>query len=220
LEQIIPELSPCIGFEQRNPHHLYYVYTHTAHTVAACPADPALRLAALLHDIGKPACFVTDDNGIGHFYGHDELSAQMANNILHRLKASNELRHRITQVIGCHMTPLSPNKRSRRRRMAKLGTEGVRDLLALQRADRIGTGTGDVSVFDPVEALIQELLAENACFSLKDLAINGHDLMELGFSGKAIGNCLSALLELVLDERIPNETAALLREAESYSKIP
>ena len=104
--------------------------------------------------------------------------------------------------------------------LAKLGTEGVRDLLALQRADRIGTGTGDVSVFDPVEALIQELLAENACFSLKELAINGHDLMELGFSGKAIGNCLSSLLELVLDERIPNETAALLREAESYSKTP
>ena len=220
LEQIIPELSPCIGFQQRNPHHLYDVYTHTAHTVAACPADPALRLAALLHDIGKPACFVTDDNGIGHFYGHDELSAQMANSILHRLKASNELRHRITQVIGCHMTPLNPNKRSLRRRMAKLGTEGVRDLLALQRADRIGTGTGDVSFFDPVEALIQELLAENACFSLKDLAINGHDLMELGFSGKAIGNCLSSLLELVLDERIPNETTALLREAERYSKIP
>ena len=216
LTQVLPELKPTIGFDQQNPHHLYDVYTHTAHTVAACPADPVLRLAALLHDVGKPACFTTDEAGIGHFYGHDELSADMANTILHRLKASNEMRHRITEVIRHHMTPLTPNKRSLRRRMAKLGVEGVRDLLVLQRADRIGTGTGNPSVFDQVEALIEELLAENACLSLKDLAINGRDLMALGFEGRAIGQCLSALLEQVLDERLPNEKEALLCEAKKH----
>lgn len=218
LVQIIPELEPSLGFDQRNPHHIHDVFTHTAHVVEATPPDPALRLAALLHDIGKSACFTVDERGWGHFYGHDALSADMANDILHRLKASNEMRHRITEVIRRHMKPLQPDKRLLRRRMAKYGEGGIRDLLALQRADRIGTGTGDAAVFDDVARIIDELLAENACLGLKDLAVNGRDLTDMGFTGKAIGQCLSALLDQVLDERLPNEKAALLREAAQHPK--
>ena len=213
LVQAIPELKPSRGFDQRNPHHLYDVFTHTAHVVEAVPPEPALRLAALLHDVGKPATFTLDETGCGHFYGHDELSAEMADDILRRLRASNELRHRVVDVIRRHMKPLTPNKRSLRRRMAKYGTEGVWDLLALQRADRTGTGTGDTAVFDEVEALIREILAENACLSLKDLAVNGRDLMALGFTGKAIGNCLNTLLAQVLEEQLPNDRDALLQAA-------
>ena len=214
LTQVIPELAPLVGFDQRNPHHLYDVFTHTAHTVEATPPDATLRMAALLHDIGKPACFTLDDGGIGHFYGHDELSADMASEILHRLKASGEMRSRITEVIRRHMKPLQADKRLLRRRMVKYGERGMWDLLALQRADRIGTGTGSTALFDEIESLIGELLEENACLGLKDLAINGHDLMALGFTGRQIGTCLQALLEQVLDEQLPNEKSALLAYAQ------
>ena len=167
----------------------------------------------MLHDVGKPATFTLDETGCGHFYGHDELSAEMADDILRRLRASNELRHRVVNVIRRHMKPLTPNKRSLRRRLAKYGTEGVWDLLALQRADRTGTGTGDTAALDEAETLIREILEENACLSLKDLAVNGRDLMAPGFTGKAIGNCLNTLLAQVLEEQLPNDRDALLQAA-------
>lgn len=216
LTQIIPELSPCIGFSQHSPHHIYDVYTHIAHTVEAVPPDPALRFAALLHDICKPACFSRDEQGHGHFYGHEEQSAETANAVLLRLKASGELRHRVTEMIRHHMIPLTADKRLLRRRLNQWGPQGLRDQLALQIADRTATGTGDTCQLRQAAAITEELLAENACFRLKDLAVNGHDLMALGYSGKAIGACLSDLLEQVLDDRLPNDRTALLEQAKKY----
>ena len=211
LEQVLPELTPCIGFLQHNPHHIHDVFTHTAHAVEAIDPDPALRLAALLHDIGKPATFTLDESGCGHFYGHAEVSADMANEVLLRLRASNELRTRVTDLIRRHMTPLTDDKRLIHRRLRQYGQQGVEDLLALQKADRIATGTyGDLSDCDRIEAILRELLTENACFSLKDLAVSGRDLMALGYSGRDIGLQLNALLEQVVDGKLPNEKAALL----------
>ena len=214
LAQAIPELAPCVGFDQHSPHHAYDVLTHTAHVVAAMPPDPALRLAALLHDVGKPAVFYRDETGRGHFPGHAAVGAEIADGVLRRLRASNELRQRVTALIANHMTPLEPDKRILRRRLAKFGLSGVADLLALQRADFSSKGVGEeTDVFDKVEALIQEILAEDACLNLKDLAVSGHDLMLLGYSGKAIGVCLSRLFELVIDEQLPNEKQDLLAKA-------
>jgi len=211
LEQVIPELSPCVGFDQRNPHHIFDVFTHTAHAVEAIAPDPALRLAALLHDIGKPATFTADPDGCGHFYGHAEVSAKMADAVLLRLRASNELRKRVTDLIARHMTPLTDDKQLLHRRLRQYGEGGVRDLLALQKADRIATGTyEDLSDCDRIAALLEELLAENACFTLKELALNGHDLMALGYEGRQIGLCLNALLEQVVSGQLPNERQALL----------
>ena len=215
LVQAIPELKTCVGFEQHSPHHAYDVFTHTAHVVAAMPANPALRLTALLHDVGKPVVFYRDETGRGHFPGHAAVGAEMADAALHRLKASNDLRQRVTTLIANHMTPLEPDKRILRRRLAKLGLPGVTELLALQRADFNSKGAGEeTDAFEKVEAMLQEILAEDACLSLKDLAVSGHDLMLLGYSGKAIGICLNRLLELVIDEQLPNEKHELLAKAE------
>ena len=213
LVQAIPELAPCVDFCQHSPHHAYDVFTHTAHVVQAMPADPALRLAALLHDIGKPAVFYRDEEGRGHFPGHGAIGAEMADNILRRLRASNELRLRVTNLIARHMTPLEPDKRLLRRRLSKFGIEGVWDLLALQKADFGSKGVEGAEPFSQIETIIQEILDENACLSLKDLAINGRDLMALGFSGKAIGNCLNSLLEQVVEDQLPNDRTALLQAA-------
>ena len=213
ITAVIPELKATVGFSQHNRHHLYDVYTHTAHVVENCPPDPALRMAALLHDVAKPACFTVDEKGQGHFYGHEEQSALVAGEILNRLRCSNEEKSRITHLIRRHMSLLTPERKLLRRRLSQYGEQGLRDQLALQRADRIGTGTGSLEAQEAAEACLAALLEEESCLRLKDLAVNGRDLMALGYAGREIGLCLSALLELVLEERLPNRREALLEEA-------
>jgi len=213
---VIPELKECLGFDQRTPHHIYDIYTHTAHVVAGVPGTPTLRWAALLHDIGKPACFTLDENGCGHFYGHAKVSAQMADDALRRLKAPTALRSRVVRLIELHMNPLTADKKLLRRRVAQHGFETVCDLLRLQESDVKGTGVTENALdFSGVEALLKEIEAENACLTLKDLAVNGRDLMALGFSGPAIGKALDQLLTLVLEETVPNEKEALLNAAKN-----
>ena len=210
LTQVIPELMPLMGFDQKNPHHQYDIFTHTAQVVAGTPADLAVRWAALLHDIGKPGCFSQDEQGIGHFYGHAKLGAQIADSILLRLKAPTALRQRVVMLIEQHMTPLEPDKKLLRRRLSKLGSEAVHQLLALQRSD-MGAKPADDSRFSQIQLLLQEIEAENACLSIRDLAVSGHDLMDLGYRGPAIGQALQFLLEQVLDERVENEKEALIQ---------
>ena len=212
LCQVMPELTPCIGFDQQNYHHLYDVFTHTAKAVETVPGELPLRWAALLHDIGKPGCFTLDAQGVGHFYGHEKVSAEMASAILRRLKAPTALRQRVVFLIEKHMAPLEPDKKYLRRRLSRWGMDAVRQLLALQRADRIATGTEvDDPRFARIEAILAQIEAENACLTLKDLAIGGRELMALGYSGPAIGQTLNRLLELVIDEQVENEKDALLQ---------
>lgn len=216
LVQVLPELGPCVDFDQHSPHHAYDVYTHTAHVVAAVPPDLGLRWAALLHDVGKPAVFYQDETGRGHFPDHASVGGSMADGLLRRLRAPNALRERVAMLIRHHMTPLPPERTILRRRLSKFG-EDVWALLALQRADFSAKGVlGDDNDFDRTEALLQELLQEQSCLSLKDLAVDGRDLMALGFAGKAVGRCLDRLLARVLDETLPNEKSALLAEAQHY----
>ena len=213
LTQVIPELAPCIGFDQRNPHHIYDIYTHTAHVVDAVPPSLPLRWAALLHDIGKPDCFSLDEEGCGHFYGHADTSAQLADAILRRLKAPNDLRQQAVVLIRQHMTKIPPERKAVRRWLARLGPEIMEQLLLLQQADTGGKGVArpdKLERFAAIRALMQTIQAENACLKVTDLAVSGHDLMALGYSGPAIGKALSALLEAVLNEEIPNEKAPLL----------
>ena len=214
LAAVIPELKPMMGFDQRSIHHRYDVFTHTAQVVGLVPPQLALRWAALLHDIGKPACFEPDEQGHGHFYGHAKVSAAMANDILLRLKSPTALRQQVVFLIGQHMTPLTPDRKILRRRLAQYGEENVRLLLALQKADTEGTGVAEGALdFDGIQPLLAEILAENACLSVKDLAVNGHDLMALGFRGREIGEMLDGLLAQVLEEVLPNQREDLLTAA-------
>ncbi len=218
LVQAVPALAPCVGFEQRNPHHRYDVYTHTAHVVEAVPGCLALRWAALLHDCGKPDCFFLDENGRGHFHGHASASAEKADTLLLALKAPNALRERVVFLIGHHMTELPPDKKLLRRRLGKYGVDATFDLLTLQEADFGGKGTNEkTSQFAEVRRLLEEILQEDACLTIPDLAIDGRDLLAIGFpAGKTLGACLAHLLEQVQDEQIPNERNALLDSAKAF----
>lgn len=214
LSQIIPELAPAIGFQQHSHHHVYDVYAHTAYVTAAAPSNLSLRWAALLHDIGKVSTFTMDGQGEGHFYGHAEESARMADEILLRLKAPNGLREEVVFLIAHHMTPLEPERKQLRRRLSRWGADRLKKLLALQQADFNSKGVvGDPFPFDKIFLLVEELIAENSCLTLRDLNINGHDLMAMGFTGSAIGDCLNHLLSKVVDEELPNENAALTAAA-------
>ena len=215
LAAVIPELEPMLGFDQRSPHHAYDLFTHTAHVCAAVPAELPLRWTALLHDTGKIPTFTTDDTGRGHFYGHAGESAKIANDVLHRLKAPTALREQVVNLIGLHMTKIQPERKSVRRWLSRLGAGTMEALLQLQEADMGSKGTGkpgELEQFAQLRALMAELQAEDACLSLKDLAVNGHDLMALGFSGREIGKKLDFLLSLVLDEKVENTKEALLAE--------
>ena len=216
LAEVIPTLKGTLGFDQRNPHHIYDLFTHTAHVVEAVAPQLHLRWAALLHDVGKLQTFSLDDQGVGHFYGHAACSAQMTEDILRNLKAPNALREQVVALVKLHMTLIEPEKKVVRRWMGRLGVEQMEWLLQLQEADLRSTATGrdgEMDRFSQIRSYMAQIQAENACLSLKDLAVGGNDLIALGYSGPGIGKMLHALLSQVLDEQLPNEKAALLEAA-------
>lgn len=222
LTQVLPALAPCVSFQQHSRHHKYDVFTHTAYVVEDTPPVLPLRWAALLHDTGKPVTFSMDETGNGHFLGHAQVSAQIADETLLQLKAPTALREQVVFLISHHMTKLEPDRKLLRRRLGKWGTDMTRMLLQLQQADMGGKGVlnpQDMGQFALIHKEIDRVLAEEACFSVKDLAINGNHLLELGFApGKGIGACLQCLLEQVQQELIPNEPSALLQAAVNYKQ--
>ena len=212
LAAVIPELGPMIGFDQRSPHHAYDLFSHTAHVVEAVPPDLTLRWAALLHDVGKIPCFTTDETGRGHFYGHAQAGADMADEILRRLKAPNALREEAVTLIRSHMTR-QLTKKAMARLISRLGFDTTLSLLRLQEADMGSKGTGEAKeedIFPTLYGFWEALREEDACLSIKDLKVDGNDLMALGLKGKEIGDALRQLLEEVMEERLPNEKEALL----------
>ena len=222
LGVVLPEILPCVGFDQHNCHHCYDVWGHTAHAVAAAPPDPVLRWAMLLHDLGKPRCFTMDEQGVGHFHGHHRPSADMAETVCRRLRFDKATAQRICMLVRYHDRPIPLTERAIRRAMNQLGVEGLRQLCAVKRADNLAQHPDYRSRqrdIDAGEAIMDELLAKDACFSLKQLAVNGRDMAALGLEGPAIGQALQTLLEAVMDGETDNDRAALLALAkEKYSR--
>ena len=210
----LPEILPCVGFDQQNVHHLYDVWQHTAHAVDHAPPDPLLRWTLLLHDLGKPECFTVDEAGQGHFYGHDDLGAQLAADIAQRLRFDKKSSERMALLIARHMRQIEPTDKAVGRVLRQLGEEALRQLLAVKRADAsachpdFAWQTGHL---DAVEAVLDRLLTKDTCFTLRDLAIDGHDLMALGLQGSAIGQALNAALDAVVEGELPNEREAMIR---------
>ena len=213
ITQVIPELRATVGFDQHSPHHKYDLYTHIAQVVDQVPGTLALRWAALLHDVGKIPTFTRDETGRGHFYGHAQAGAELAEEILRRLKAPTALRQQAVLLIEQHMTRLMPEKRLLKRYLGRWGRETVEQLLYLQQADMGSKGVPgeeEQEQFEVLWALLKEVEQESTCLTRKDLALTGLDLLSLGYQGREIGARLEELLEAVLDERVKNEKEALL----------
>ena len=216
-----PEVLPMVGFDQRNRHHCHDVWEHTLHALAAVPPEADLRLTVLLHDIGKPNCFTVDEKGQGHFYGHPAESARLAGEMLRRLRADNATTETVVRLVTWHDKNIPRTRSGVARALGKLGERDLRRLLDVKRADNLAQAPEYRSVqggIDKAEAILDQLLAEDTCVSLRQLAVNGRDLLALGLSGPAVGRILRTLLDAVLDETLPNQRAALLAAARNYKE--
>ena len=211
-----PELEPLAALEQHNPWHCWGGWEHTIHAVEAAPADVTLRLAMLLHDIGKPACKSTDEQGIDHFYGHPAVSAKLADEMLRALKFDNKTRGRVVLLVERHDAQLPPRSQVIRRWLNRLGPGAFFQLLEVKRADNMGQALEKVknrlAELDVINSKAEQILAEGQCFTLKDLTVNGWDVVSAGIEpGPEVGQVLNGLLEQVLSGNVPNERSALLK---------
>lgn len=235
IARFIPEIRPMFGLDQENPFHLYDVWMHTLHAVdairtqaskpyeagsaeAACP----LLIAAFFHDIGKPPC-KTVENGWGHFYGHEKTGAEMTNNIMHRLKYDNETRKTVIKLIEKHGIVFDPAGKQARRLLYRIGEDDLRCLIALERADvsaqhpdYVRERLANIAAF---EERVDELIAEKQVFSMKDMAVNGKDLIKMGVpQGKEIGRIKNELMRMIVDGELENERDILIGQIKKILK--
>ena len=179
LCRVIPELAPTVGFDQKNPHHIHDVFGHIASVVEAVPPAPELRFAALLHDIGKPRCFTLDEHGVGHFYGHAAVSADIANEVLLKLKAPNALREEVVFLVKHHMDRYEADENTARRLLSRHGLARMERLLTFQAADLGGRTREHPGQLEDLGALLRSLAEQEGALTLKTLAVSGRDLMAL-----------------------------------------
>lgn len=222
LQQIIPELIVCVAFPQ-NKYHTYDVFTHMALSCAQLPREkPLLRLAALFHDVGKPGTCQNKGTPEASFWNHEVLGATMVETIMARLRFSTDETQYVSNLVRHHMFQYDDKMKDGtiRRFVNAVGMTNIPDLIQLKWADRVGKGPQHHSTFNPntyLKQRIDRLVAESNVFGLKDMAVNGTDLMTtLQLTpGPIIGQLLNQLLEKVLDDSSLNTKEKLLEEARS-----
>lgn len=211
---ILPEFDKAMVTAQNNPHHCYTVGEHIIQSMVASDADKNIRLAMLYHDIGKPACLTTDEKGIDHFYGHPEVSGQICKASLRKLKFDNDTIHTVVQLVTHHDYQILPEKKYVRRAMNRIGKDIFPLLLKVKQADLHAQSTYQreekQEKLDEICALYKEIVQENECVDLKGLAVTGSDLIAWGMKpGRELGEMLSQLLAIVIDDPGKNQKEAL-----------
>lgn len=217
----IPELKNIIGFNQNNPYHAYDVFEHTVHAIENCTSeDLIVRLAVFFHDFGKPYSCQEGPDGYRHFKGHAKASADLTDSIMRRLRFDNETRKDVVELVYYHDATIETGNKYVKRWLNRIGEEQFRRLLKVRIADIKGQKSDydskRIEVIDSIEKCLEAILQEEECFTLKNLAVNGKDLIAIGFKpGKQLGNILNQLLQLVIDGECPNEKERLLQESKN-----
>lgn len=217
---VLPEFDAMMETNQDNPHHLYNVGIHTIKVMEHVPPTQILRYTALLHDVAKPITKTLDENGVGHFYGHQAKGADMAREILRRLKLDNYTIEETCLLIYEHDYSLhGTNIKSFRRFLNRLGMERFEDFLIIKRADMAGQSDYNKEerqgYVDDMIAMFELVKKENQCIKISDMAIKGRDLIEMGISpGREMGAILKSLFEKVLDEPELNHKEILKKMVE------
>jgi tRNA nucleotidyltransferase (CCA-adding enzyme) len=224
LEYIIPELKVLFDTPQNNPYHIYNVGIHTLKAMVTSMDKLHIRLALLLHDICKPECKMTDENRIDHFYKHGIKGSDKVIEIMRRLKYSNEMIEKVSTLVLYHDVRLEPTKKSIKRWMNKLGVDMLRDLLEVR--------LGDIYAQNPVYLeerkdkiinilnMIDEIIEEGECFSIKDLDITGKDIIDLGYKqGRIIGYILNYLVDAVIIKPEMNKKSNLIEFLENNKDL-
>ena len=215
VKYALPELMPTAIFNQFNLHHDKDVLNHTLEVLGNTPKNLVIRLAALLHDSGKPATFTVDENGTGHFYGHEKISAEIAKKTLLRLKYDNKTVNTVSKLISFHMVNLDTKSEMKLKKfIIRLGKENLNAFLDLKTADFIGkpeTGSSRLYEVADFRDRVTRILERKDPLSIRDLAINGEDIISVGIrEGRNVGALLARLLEIVLNNPELNERDALL----------
>lgn len=221
LQYFLPEVLAMYGFDQRNPHHDKDVYTHTLMVVDNTEPRLSLRLSALLHDIAKPATFSIDDKGIGHFYDHNTKGVEMSEYILRRLRYGNDTIKKVQNLVYDHMSRYDNLRSSTIKKIiTRVGEDNLADLFNLQESDiKASAPPFDFSGIDYLKKKSHQILEQRQPLCIKDIAINGSDLIKLGLQpGKAIGEILQHLLEKVLEQPELNNKELLKEMALDYIK--
>ena len=213
ISVFLPEISPCVGFDQKSKYHCYDVYRHSVEALSCAKPDLLTRLALLLHDIAKPRTFSLDRRG-GHFYDHGAKGAEMTEEILKRLRFPNDTIERVTLLVEKHDFPIPATERVAKRLMQKMSDEDIDRLMEIKRCDRLAHAEGyrePVESLSAIPELVKKIRAEEACFNLSGLAVKGDDLIRAGIpQGEEIGRALQTLLDKVIDGELPNDKKILL----------
>ena len=207
----IPELKDLIGFQQNNPYHAYDVFDHTVHAIEKCESDDlVVRLAVFFHDFGKPHSYQDGEDGIRHFKGHGKVSAEITDSIMKRLRFDNETRNNVVELVYYHDATFEVGNKYVKRWLNKIGEKQFRRLLVIRKADIKGQKPdyeeSRIEKINNIENILEEILSEKSCFSLKDLAVNGNDVKEVMKlkEGKDIGYWLNEILKRVIDGELEN----------------
>jgi tRNA nucleotidyltransferase (CCA-adding enzyme) len=219
LEYIIPNIINTYDFDQNNPYHIYDLYTHSLLATEIIEPILHLKLTMILHDLGKPATKTTDEKGISYYYAHANESRKIAEKVLAELKYDNATISKVLTLVQYHDCTLK-SKLSIKKMLNKVGEELLRDLIKVQLAD----GSAQNPIYSKerilnlmeVEKILDVIISENECYTIKDLKINGEDLISLGFrKGKEIGETLKYLLNVIMDDPKLNEKDELIRLAKT-----
>lgn len=207
----IPELKDLIGFQQNNPYHAYDVFDHTVHAIEKCESDDlVVRLAVFFHDFGKPHSYQDGEDGMRHFKGHGKVSAEITDSIMKRLRFDNETRNNVVELVYYHDATFEVGNKYVKRWLNKIGEKQFRRLLEIRKADikeqKPDYEESRIEKVNNIENILEEILSEKSCFSLKDLAVNGNDVKEVMKlkEGKDIGYWLNEILKRVIDGELEN----------------
>ena len=222
---ILPEFDVCMETPQHNPHHCYSVGEHTLEGLKAVRADKVLRLAMLLHDIGKPLTKTTDENGKDHFKKHPKESARLAQDILHRLKFDNDTLKKVCRLVEFHDWSIDLEENVKistvRRLIANIGEDAFPDMFEINRADLLSQSSylreRKLAKQEMLESMYREIMEKQECLSLKDLAVGGKDLLAQGIKpGKELGEILQRMLADVFEDPAHNKKEYLLENLNLY----
>lgn len=220
LEEIFPEVKEMVGFDQHSPHHYLDCFDHSLKVLEGTPPDLVTRLGALFHDTGKPATFFLDEEGNGRFFGHQKISQEIAEKRLKYLKYPKKTIEDVGILIGRHMDSSNPyTEKSVARLLRRIGEDNLRRLFDLQEADILATVHEDISNIEKGRILLKEILERKPVLSRKDLAINGKDLIGLGFEqGPFLGEILKEIERRVFEENLKNDRETLLAIARNIGQ--
>ncbi|MBN1168860.1 CCA tRNA nucleotidyltransferase, partial [Candidatus Woesebacteria bacterium] len=226
MKEVLPEFEQTFGVEQKSPgrHHIYDVGTHSMRALkfaAEKNPDPLVRLATLLHDIGKPKTYKKLDSGTITFYGHEVVGGRMAKNIAKRLRFSKIQAEKFFKLVRYHLFTVNEDQTDSaiRRFIRKVDIENVPDMLDLRTGDRLGGGAAETSW--RLEEFKKRLVeVQKQPFTVHDLKISGDEVMEkMNLKpGPEVGDVLDDLYEKVVEKKVPNQKEALLSELKKIAK--